>query len=165
MAFVRQYSASGLKKQVPLYGVGAMVDSMVIKAQGDAAMGVTTSNTWNANIKNAANERFTADFKARNEGREPTTFSAQTYDAVMYLDAALRQTKGSTEPKALRAALRSNPGFQSIRGSFALNTNQFPIQDLVIQRVEKDDQGRYVQKIVSTIAGVKDRFAADCPLK
>ena len=165
VAFVRQYSASGLKKQVPLYGVGAMVDSMVIKAQGDAALGVTTSTTWTAKIKNAANERFTADFKARNEGREPTTFSAQTYDAVMYLDAALRQTKGSTEPKALRAALRSNPGFQSIRGSFALNTNQFPIQDLVIQRVEKDDQGRYVQKIVSTIAGVKDRFAADCPLK
>lgn len=56
----------------------------------------------------------------------------------MYLDAALKQTKGSTEPKALRAALRSNPGFKSIRSSFALNTNQFPIQDLVIQRVEKE---------------------------
>ena len=83
----------------------------------------------------------------------------------MYLDAALKQTKGSTEPKALRTALRSNPGFKSIRSSFALNTNQFPIQDLVIQRVEKDEQGKYVQKIVSTITGVKDRFAAECSLK
>ena len=165
VAFVRQYNGAGLKKQVPLFGVGAMVDSMVIKAQGDAALGVTTANTWNASVKNAQNERFTADFKAKNEGREPTTFSAQTYDAVMYLDAALKQTKGSTDAKALRSALRSNPGFKSIRSSFALNTNQFPIQDLVIQRVEKDDQGKLVQKIVSTVPQVKDRFAAECSLK
>lgn len=165
VSFVRQYAASGLKQQVPLYGVGAMVDSLVVKAQGDAAVGVTTSSTWNANVKNAQNERFTADFKARNDGREPTTFSAQTYDAVMYLDAALRQANGSTDPKVLRAALRDNRTFKSIRGTFKLNRNQFPIQDLVIQRVDKDEQGRFVQKVVSTVPAVKDRFAVDCPAK
>jgi branched-chain amino acid transport system substrate-binding protein len=165
VSFVRQYAGSGLKQQVPLYGVGAMTDSLVIKAQGEAAVGVITSNSWNASVKNAQNERFTAEFKARNDGREPTTFSAQTYDAVMYLDAALRQTKGSTDAKVLRAALRDNPSFKSIRSTFKLNRNQFPIQDMVIQRVEKDDQGRYLQKIVATIPSVKDRFAAECPAK
>lgn len=165
VAFLRQYAGSGLKQQVPLYSVGALTDSLVIKAQGDSPEGVVTVNTWNALVKNPQNQRFTDDFKAKNGGREPNTFSAQTYDTVMYLDAALRQTSGSAEPKALRSALRNNTGFKSIRGGFKLNRNQFPIQDMVIQQVEKDGKGGYYQKLVTTIPAVADRFAAECALK
>lgn len=165
VAFMRQYAGSGLKSEVPLYSVGALTDSLVLKAQGDTSEGVVTANTWNAGINNPQNRRLTDEFKAKNGGREPTTFSAQTYDTVMYLDAALRQTQGSTEPKALRAALRNNSGFKSVRGNFRLNKNQFPIQDIVIQQVAKDGKGSYYQKVLATIPAVADRFAAECVLK
>jgi len=164
VAFMRQYAGSGLKSQVPLYSVGAIADSMVIRAQGDAAVGTISANTWNAQVNNPRNARFTADFKAKNGGREPTTFSAQTYDTVMYLDAALRQIGGAKDPEALRAALRDNRNFQSIRGTIKLNRNQFVIQDVVIQQVEKNAQGEFVQKLLTTIPDVGDRFAAACSL-
>lgn len=164
VAFVRQYAGAGLKQQLPLFSVGALVDSLVLKAQGDAALGLITSSTWNAQVRNEQNDRFTRDFKAKNGGREPTTFSAQTYDTVMYLDAALRQTNGSSEPKALREALRNNTGFKSIRGAFRLNKNQFPVQDMIVQQVDKDANGDYVQKIVATMPAMGDRFASQCPL-
>mgnify|MGYP001067673306 CR=1 FL=1 len=164
VAFVRQYAGTGMSKQVPLFAVGAVTDSLVIKAQGDAALGVISANTWNSGIHNPQNDRFTADFKAKNGGREPTTFSAQAYDTVMYLDAALRQTKGDQKPEVLRAALRDNKEFKSIRGPFKLNTNQFPIQNMVIQRVEKNESGGYVQKILTVVKSVGDRFAEECPL-
>ena len=165
VAFVRQYAGSGIRAQVPIYSVGAIADSLVIRAQGDAALGVISANTWNANVRNAQNDRFTAEFKAKNNGREPTTFSAQAYDTLMYLDAALRQTQGAKDAKTLRAALRDNKGFKSVRGSVKLNRNQFVIQNVVIQQVEKDDKGGYQQKLVATIPAIADRFAAECPLK
>ncbi|UUX95283.1 ABC transporter substrate-binding protein [Aquabacterium sp. J223] len=165
VAFVRQYAGSGIKSQVPLYSVGAIADSLVIRAQGDAALGVVSANTWNANVRNSQNDRFTSEFRAKNAGRDPTTFSAQAYDTVMYLDAALRQTQGAKDPKVLRAALRDNKGFKSIRGTVKLNTNQFIIQDMVIQRVEKDEKNGFQQKLIATIPAVGDRFAADCRLK
>jgi len=165
VAFVRQYAGAGIKQQVPLYSVGAIADSLVIRAQGDAALGVISANTWNAAVRNPQNERFTAEFKLKNGGREPTTFSAQAYDTVMYLDAALRQAQGAKDAKTLRAALRDNKGFKSIRGPFKLNSNQFAIQNMVIQQVEKDDKGAYQQKLLATIPAVADRFAAECTLK
>jgi len=164
VSFVRQYAAAGLNKTVQLYSVGALTDSMVIKAQGDAAIGVISSNTWNAGVDNPQNQRFLKDFQAKN-GREPTTFSAQTYDAVMYLDAAMRRAGGIKDRTKLRDALRHNEGFHSIRGDgFKLNRNHFPIQDMIIQQVEKVDGG-YRQKILTVIKGVGDRYVEQCGMK
>jgi len=168
VAFMRQYAGSGLKQSVPLYSVGAIADAMVIRAQGEAALGTISANTWNAHVNNAQNARFTQDFKAKNGGREPTTFSAQAYDTVMYLDAALRQTGGwngkTQDAQTLQAALRDNRNFKSIRGALKLNRNQFVIQNMVIQQVAKNEQGALEQKLIATIPDVGDRFAAQCTL-
>jgi branched-chain amino acid transport system substrate-binding protein len=164
VSFVRQFAGTGMHKHVQLYAVGAVVDSLVLPAQGNAALGVITSNSWNATLPNAENKRFVADFQARHK-RAPTSFSAQAYDTVMYLDAAVRQMKAPIEGKALREALRRNPAFKSIRGKFRLNSNHFPVLDMVIERVEKDDSGNPFHKVISTIADVGDPYAAQCPMK
>jgi len=163
VSFVRQFAASGLKNQVQLYSVGALVDPTVISAQGDAAVGVISANTWNAGIENPENQRFLKDF-VKEHGREPTTFAAQTYDAVMYLDAALRKAGGAKDRDALIDALRHNDEFKSIRGNFKLNKNHFPIQDMVIQQVEKTDGG-YQQKILAKIEGIADNYVDQCEMK
>lgn len=164
VSFVRQFDASGLKKNVQLYSVGALTDSMVIKAQGDSAIGVISANTWNAGIDNEQNQRFLKDYVAKN-GHEPTTFSAQTYDAVMYLDAAMRQAGGLDNKEAFLKAMRNNDEFKSIRGNFTLNRNHFPIQDMLIQQVEKVDDGKYQQKILATIEGVGDAYVEQCTME
>lgn len=163
VAFVRQFAASGLKNQVQLYSVGALVDPTVIGAQGDAAVGVISANSWNAGIDNPENQRFLKDFVAKYD-REPTTFAAQTYDAVMYLDAALKKAGGAQDRAKLIDSLRHNDGFKSIRGHFKLNRNHFPIQDMIIQQVEKTDKG-YQQKILAKIENVGDRYVDQCEMK
>jgi branched-chain amino acid transport system substrate-binding protein len=161
--FVKQFAASGLKNQVQLYSVGALTDPTVLPAQGDAAIGIISANTWNAGIDNPQNQRFLKDFVAKN-GREPTTFAAQTYDAVMYLDAALRKAGGAKDRARLIDALRHNDGFKSIRGNFKLGRNHFPIQDMIIQQVEKTDKG-FAQKIIATVKDVADGYVDQCPMK
>jgi len=164
VSFVRQFAGTGMNKHVQLYAVGAVVDSLVLPAQGNAALGVITSNSWNATQDNAQNKRFVADFKTKYQ-RWPTSFSAQAYDTVMYLDAAVRQLKGPVETKALRDALRKNADFKSIRGKFKLNSNHFPVMDMVIERVEKDDSGAPFHKVIATIPDVADPYVGQCQMK
>jgi branched-chain amino acid transport system substrate-binding protein len=53
-------------------------------------------------------------------------YAAQSYDAANLLDAALSAVKGNVADRdALRAALRT-ARFQSVRGDFSLESNQFP---------------------------------------
>jgi branched-chain amino acid transport system substrate-binding protein len=63
--------------------------------------------------------------------------------------------------KALKAAK-----FQSVRGAFRFNRNQYPIQNYYLRVVGRDAQGRLVNKTIGTI--FKDRgdaYVQDCPMK
>src|SRR5690606_22664525 len=126
VAFLKQYTQAGLNKTVPLYAMGAISDPLLYEAQGDAALGLVTSAAWNTELDNAANKKFVAAFKKK-FGRDPTGYAARQYDAVMLIDAAIRQIGGKVSDKdALRAAIRK-ADFESVRGDFRFNTNQYPI--------------------------------------
>ena len=67
----------------------------------------------------------------------------QSYDAVLLIDGALKQTKGNLADKdALRAALKK-ADFTSLRGSFKFNTNNYPIQDFYLVKVAKRGDGKF----------------------
>ena len=73
--------------------------------------------------------------------REPATFAALGYDAIKLIDSAVRDVNGKIENKdAVRAALRK-ANFESVRGSFKFNNNHYPIQNLYIMEVIKDEKG------------------------
>jgi hypothetical protein len=58
--------------------------------------------------------------------------------------------------------------FESVRGAFKFNTNQYPIQNYYLREVQKDAQGRLVNKIVSqtpVLASHGDAYVQDCPMK
>ncbi len=86
----------------------------------------------------------------------PSLYAAQGYDAAKLIDGALKATGGKVSDKtAFRKALASAP-FKSVRGSFAFNTNGFPIQDFYVVKAVKRPDGKFetaIQEKVFTQAG------------
>jgi len=120
---------------------------------------------WTADLDNAANKKFVASFTAK-YNRLPATFAALGYDAIKLIDSAVTEVGGKIENKdAVRAALRK-ANFQSVRGSFKFNNNHFPIQNLYIMEVKKDENGNLKAALKDTaIKDWQDPYHQECPMK
>jgi len=163
VAFLKQYAQAGLHGTIPLYSMTAISDPTLFAAQGDAAVGLLLGTHWNPQLDNPANKRFVEDYRAA-YGHTPSAYAANQYDAIMLLDGAVREAGGIGDRDALRAALRKAP-FQSVRGSFRFDNNQFPIQNIYMQQIAKAEDGGLYEKLLG-IAGsdVKDPYHQDCPM-
>ncbi|MFC7689247.1 ABC transporter substrate-binding protein [Paeniroseomonas aquatica] len=116
---VRQYRQAGLAG-IPFLSTFT-VDEATLPAQQEAALGFFSAASWAPNMENAANTRFVRDFEA-SYGYVPASYAAQSYDAAMLLNSAIRKVGGNLAGKdALREALRA-ADFQSVRGSFTAPT-------------------------------------------
>lgn len=162
--FVKQYVASGMSKDATLFGPGFSADEDVIGAVGAPMLGMFNTSQWAHDLDNAANKRFVADFQ-KAYGRLPTLYASQGYDAAMLMDAAVRDTKGQLGDKAaVRQALKAAK-FNSVRGNFKFNANQFPIQDYYLRVVTQDAQGRITNRTLGTVfKGHTDAYAAACKM-
>ena len=69
------------------------IDSVLLKAVGEAALGMNVSAHWNADFDNAANQRFVESF-VRKYNREPSIYANEGYDAGLAIAAALRENGG-----------------------------------------------------------------------
>ena len=123
------------------------------------------STNWTAELDNPANKRFVTSFMAKYK-REPATFAALSYDAIKLIDFAVRDVNGKIENKdAVRAALRK-ANFQLVRGSFKFNNNHYPIQDLYIMEVMKDEKGMLKAVLKDTaVKDWQDPYHQECPMK
>ena len=142
-----------------------MANPLTFPAQGDAALGIVMATNWMSDLDNAANKKFVAAFRAK-YNRDPATFAALGYDAIKAIDGAVRDVNGKIENKdALRAAMRK-ANFDSVRGKFKFNNNHFPIQDLFMMEVAKDDKGmlKAVLKEI-TVKDWQDPLHQECPMK
>lgn len=164
VSFVKQYDQAGLKENIPLYGGFPLVDATVRSAQGKSAIGLITSGNWSADLPNATNKAFTADYRKAYQ-REPSEFAAYAYDVAMLLDSAIASVSGNLSNKdAIRSALRA-ANFKSVRETFRFNKNHFPIQDWHIREVVADGAGTSIVTGERIFAAAEDRFAAKCPAK
>lgn len=163
--FIKQFDGTGLNKQMALLAPGFSADEDTIKAVGDSMVGLYNASQWAADLDNAANKRFVADF-VKTYGRTPTLYAAQAYDAAMLLDSAVRKVGGRIEDTgAFRAALKA-ADFPTVRGSFRFNTNHYPVQDLYMREVYKDASGKVTNRSVGRVLTAHaDAFAAQCPMK
>jgi branched-chain amino acid transport system substrate-binding protein len=161
--FVKQYAQSGIMKASPLYTVWT-VDQASLPAIGSDAIGVKSANVWSVDLPNPTNARFVKDFSAKN-GFLPNDYAAHAYDSVMLIDSAVKSVKGDMSKKdELRAAL-TKAQFDSNRGKFAYNANNFPIQDYYVREVVKDDSGVLVTKTIEKVmTDQKDSYYQDCKL-
>lgn len=162
--FVKQYAQAGLKGKYPLLNIST-TDGINLPAQGDAALGAVLGTAWGPDFKNAQNQKFVADFEAKFK-RIPSQYAAQAYDSALLLDSAIAKVKGNVgDKKAFMAALRA-ADFKSIRGEFKFNVNGYPIQDLHVFEVAKDEKGRNSLKTLATpLKADKDGYFDKCALK
>jgi branched-chain amino acid transport system substrate-binding protein len=163
--FIKQFVAAGLSKDMQLLTPGFSSDQDIIRPVGSALLGTFDTAHWALDLDNPANKKFVAEFEKEYK-RLPSVFASQGYDAAQLIDAAVRDLKGKLDDvEAVRKALKTAK-WQSVRGAFKFNRNQYPIQNYYLRVVAKDAQGRLVNKTMGTI--FKDRgdaYVQDCAMK
>jgi branched-chain amino acid transport system substrate-binding protein len=163
--FVKQFVAAGLSKDMQLIVPVWSVDQDIIRAVGDPVLGTFNTAHWSIDFENPASKKFVAEFEKEYK-RLPTTYASQGYDTALLIDSAVRRVKGKVENKdAVRVALKA-ADFQSVRGAFKFNNNQYPVQNYYLEVVAKGADGRIVNKTMATLfTNHADAHAKDCPMK
>jgi branched-chain amino acid transport system substrate-binding protein len=163
--FIKQFVGAGLSKDMTLFGPGFSGDEDVIKAVGEPMLGMFNTSQWAHDMDNAANKKFVAEFE-KEYGRLPTMYAAQGFDAAQLIDSAVRDTKGKlTDKAAVRKALMAAK-FNSVRGEFKFNKNQFPIQNYYLRMVSKDAKGRVTNRMLggAVLKNHSDAYANNCKM-
>lgn len=162
--FIKQFVAAGLSKDMTLFAPGFSGDEDVIKAVGESMLGMFNTSQWGHDLNNAANKRFVAEFE-KEYGRLPSLYASQGYDAALLISAAVRDSKGQLSDKvAVRKALQAAK-FESVRGAFKFNKNQFPIQDYYLRVIVKDAKGRVTNKTLGVVLkNHSDAYVGSCKM-
>jgi branched-chain amino acid transport system substrate-binding protein len=163
VSFLKQYAAAGLSN-LPLIGASFSFDQTVLPSVGDAAVGAKFSSFWGEELDNPANKEFVAAYK-KEYGRAPTGYAAQAYDGARLIGAALKAIDGKvSDRERFRTALRT-ASFDSVRGPFKFNKNQFPVQDWYWGEIVKDKDGKSIPQIKGKVlTNHQDAFVAQCKM-
>ena len=148
VSFVKQYQQFGLSSKVPLYCSGFVTEGGVLKAQGDAALGIQGSLHYSDQLDNPTNDKFVADYSAK-YGDSPTVYAVQAYDAAAVLDQAL--AKGATGD-AIVEGLKGVGEVDSPRGPWRFTDGHGPDQVYYLRETEEQG-GRIVNAIVQPLTG------------
>ena len=161
IAFVKQWVAAGLDKEVKLYAMWT-ISHLTLPAIGDAALGAIMADHWNSELDNPRNKRFIKDYLAK-WGDHPSHFTVTAYDVVAPLARGLEAVKGKVDDlPALARAIRKGP-LESVRGDLKFNTNGFPIQPIWKLQVIKGSDGKPFFKGIEKIVEQPDAYAEKCP--
>ncbi len=164
--FIKQYVGAGLGAQSTLLLPGFSADQDVIGPVGGAMAGIFNTAHWSPDFSNAANQKFVAAFQ-KEYGRMPTLYASQGYDAAQLINAAVRDLKGKLDDQeAVRKALKTAK-WESVRGPFKFNTNQYPVQNYYVRTVGSDGKGGLVNKSFGEpiLKDHGDAYVQSCPMK
>src|SRR4051812_3359289 len=162
--FIKQYDQAGLRGQLPLYTVYT-VDEISIPAVKDAAVGIYETRYWSPDLKNAATQKFVADYRKK-YGKLPVFYGAQSYDGIMLIDSAVKAVKGNLKDVDGMVKAMEKANFNSLRGPFTFNVNHHPIQNFYLLKTEKLSNGDIEMRIQKTIFEKhKDSYYQDCKMK
>jgi branched-chain amino acid transport system substrate-binding protein len=162
--FVRQYKQAGLLGKIPLLSTST-TDGSTLPAQKDDALGVISGTFWGPDFNNPVNQKFVDEFEKK-YNRIPSQYAAQSYDAALLLDSAIAKVKGNVADKPAFMAALKQADFQSVRGKFRFNNNNFPVQDMYVFEVAKDAKGRVSLKTIGApLKDHEDAYHTQCALK
>ena len=119
IAFLRQYQQAGLLGTIPMVVASPSIDAVILKAVGDAALGLNASTQWNTDFDNPANKKFMdAWTKKYGADRLPTYYASQGYDTALAIGAALKEVKGDIRNNDTFRTAMLKADFQAVRGAF-----------------------------------------------
>ena len=162
--FVKQYRQAGLLGKIPLISAST-VDGSTLPALKQDAIGAITNAPYAPDLDNAQNKQFVEAFQKK-YNRVPSLYAAQSYDAANLIASALKKLDGKLDDKeAVRAALKA-ADFESVRGPFAFNTNQFPIANFYrVEAVKGKDGEAELSATGINFENHKDAYYQQCPMK
>lgn len=160
LRFLRQYAEYGLHDKIPVVGNTTTSDEGILHNMGDEALGVVTAGWYTATIDSPANQKFVAASRAAYK-LDPGFYTAGTYVAGQFLEAALTAVKGNIEDKpAFRAALRAVRLSESPVGPVRLDDSGMPVLNIYIRKVERRE-GVLVNAILATMPEVSQYWTYD----
>jgi branched-chain amino acid transport system substrate-binding protein len=150
--YLRQFNEYGLKGKVTPVGGMTALDEAVLRNMGDEALGIVTACWYSAEIENAINKGFVADFRAEWK-YDPGFYAAATYTEAAVLEATLNQIKARIEDKdAFMKAVRAINA-DTCRGPVSFDRYGNVVGNVYIRKVERKD-ARLVNRVIHTYPNV-----------
>lgn len=148
--FVKDYSAAGLKKSIPLFATGFLTEG-TLGAQGADAEGLLTTLHYADGLGTARDNAFRQAY-AKAYKAQPDVYAVQGYDAAQMLAIGLNAVKGDLTKKAEFETAIEKAKIDSPRGTFTLSRSHNPVQDIYLRQVANKE---------NKVVGVASKALAD----
>jgi branched-chain amino acid transport system substrate-binding protein len=131
--FIRDYSAAGLRKTIPLFGSGFLTDG-VLDAVESVAQGLETTLHYADGLNTKRDREFRSVY-SKAHTYEPDVYAVQGYDAGLLLAAGLDSVKGDLTKRKEMIAAMEKAKIDSPRGPWMMSKAHNPIQDIYLRKV------------------------------
>jgi branched-chain amino acid transport system substrate-binding protein len=130
---IRDYTAAGLRKTIPLFGSGFLTDG-VLEATEEAAQGLETTLHYADGLNTKRDREFRSAY-SKAYTFAPDVYAVQGYDAALLLSAGLEAVKGDISKRKEIVAAMEKARIDSPRGAWTMSKAHNPIQDIYLRKV------------------------------
>ncbi|MFA5904331.1 MAG: ABC transporter substrate-binding protein [Desulfobacula sp.] len=132
---VSQARKLDIPTSVPIIGGNGFNSPNLMKNAGDAAEGVMVGAAWNASASTPINKKFVEAYNAKYKVM-PDQFAAQAYAGVYIAYQAISKAPAPDNRKAIRDALVSIKGINTVLGTFSFTEGRDADYIPVVQMVK-----------------------------
>ncbi|MCB5364438.1 ABC transporter substrate-binding protein [Pusillimonas sp. CC-YST705] len=163
--FARQLRQAGIMGKTPVYSEG-MIDSNTLVSLKSQADGNIYGATWAPVLNNPQSKKFVKAFEDK-YGHTPSEYAANGYDAAYLLNTAVLKLNGdvSNREAFVKAVKQAGSEFPTVRGKFAFNTNNMPIQNLYAFKAVGQGDDVVVKQLATVFTDHQDAYVSECDMK
>ncbi|WP_434730442.1 ABC transporter substrate-binding protein [Rhizobium binae] len=153
-AFTKAYNENGLKAAGISFLGGGETDETTLNALGDQAIGLVTAYHYSDVHDSPLNKSFVKKLQELHPGSRANMASIGAYDGVELIYRMIKAA-GSDGAKAIEAA--KGMEWESPRGPVKMDpVTRTVVQNVYLRRVEKDADGKLVNREFATVPNVPD---------
>ncbi|MFI7643621.1 ABC transporter substrate-binding protein [Nonomuraea sp. NPDC049400] len=138
--FTKQAASFGLSSKVKLYGTFLTDGAALLKAEGQAALGVRNAIRYNWDLDNEQNKAFVAAYQDEYDVL-PSTPAATMYDVGVILDRAVQDIGGAVTRESINDALGGIGSVDGVRGELKFDDSRTIVGPTYLTEVQKTPQG------------------------